>query len=148
MTSSSLTRGQFLKATGGSAAALLAIGDRAYAARRRVHVNAYRGASARPAGAGSGLAFRSRPDLQPPKVTVTSSSAAPVSATEGYLFLAPISNGGAQAGTLIVDTSGQPVWFSPSAPGQLVSNFKVQQYRGVPVLTWWEGRVLASGYGR
>ncbi len=112
-----------------------------------MQVNAGGVASARPARASPGLAFRSRPDLLPPKVTATGVAAAPPPPSEGYLFLAPTSSGGAQPGALVVDTSGEPVWFRPTTGGRLSSNLRVQQFRGAPVLTWWEGKVLASGYG-
>ena len=44
----------------------------------------------------------------------------------------------AQEGTLIADNDGQVVWFHPVHPG--AADFRVQRYRGKPVLTWWQGR--------
>ncbi len=92
--------------------------------------------------------MRSRPDLHPPAVSVSNRAAARPALAEGYTFLGPTSGGGAQSGPLIVDAAGRLVWFRPVSSGKWVSNFRVQQYRGEPVLTWWEGRVLTPGYGQ
>jgi hypothetical protein len=62
----------------------------------------------------------------------------------GYLFLAPKKNV-AQSGPLIADNDGQVVWFHPVRPG--AADFRVQRYRGEPVLTWWQG-VSTKGVGR
>lgn len=92
------------------------------------------------------MSFHSRPDLRPPSVSITAGSAP---SSEGYVFLGPTGNSAAQAGPMIVDSSGQLVWFKPVPTGWWVSNFEVQEYRGRPVLTWWEGEVdTVSGYGR
>ncbi len=132
-----LTRGQFLRAAGGAAAVSL-VGGRAYAA----------GAvspepQAAPAGA---VQFHSRPDLRPPATSIAGSPSSGTSAT-GYSFLGPTATRGAQAGPLIVDAAGQPVWFQPVPNGHLSSNIRVQVYKGQLVLTWWEGKVI-SGYGQ
>jgi hypothetical protein len=44
---------------------------------------------------------------------------------------------------MMIDGLGQLVWFGKYRSAR---DFKVQRYRGKPVLTWWEGRVLA-GHG-
>jgi hypothetical protein len=75
-------------------------------------------------------AFRSRPDLRPPKVTVATPS-------HGYVFTAPYSAAG-QAGPMIFDGGGRLVWFHPLPPGEIAGDFRVQRYRGHRVLTWWE----------
>ena len=91
------------------------------------------------------LSFTSRPDLNPPLVEVTTSlpSAAP-----GYIFLAPTS-GPSQLGPLIIDETGEPVWFHPlpADSTKAVHNFRVQTFRGHQVLTWWEGQ-YANGFGQ
>src|SRR5829696_6388797 len=84
-------------------------------------------------------AFRSRPDLSPPAVEV----ATPAEDTApGLIFLAPEAGGAAQGGSLILDDSGQVVWFRslrhPINPSSRVMNFEVQTYRGEQVLTWGE----------
>ena len=38
-------------------------------------------------------------------------------------------------------------WFRSLADGLAATDFRTQQYRGKPVLTWWEGKVL-GGYGQ
>jgi hypothetical protein len=86
--------------------------------------------------------FVSRPDLLPPKLTVTKTSDA---TAPGDVFLTP-SGGNVGRGPLIVDGEGQPVWFQPVGGGAVI-NLDVQQYRGQPVLTWFQGRVAAPGYG-
>ena len=84
--------------------------------------------------------FVSEPDLKPPIVTITT----PAHGTApGYVFFAP-KKGLPQSGPLILDNRGEPVWFDPSAAG--ATDFRVQRYKGKPVLTWWEGR-SALGYG-
>ncbi len=98
-------------------------------------------------------AFRSRPDLRPPTVTITADAAGGRldRIDPGFLFLGPgpVSLTGAQQyGPLIVDRRGGLVWFRPVAGGLEVTNFMRSQYRGEPVLVWWEGQVLPSGYGR
>ena len=85
--------------------------------------------------------FQSRPDLKPPVVTITKSSRA---AAPGFVFLAPKKKV-AQQGPLIVDDAGQVVWFHPLPQG--AADFRVQRYRGRPVLTWWQG-VSTKGVGR
>jgi Arylsulfotransferase (ASST) len=109
-----------------------------------------RRASARPllrllARVESGPPYVSRPDLRPPQVTVTT----PASGTAtGLIFVAPFEFGGSVGphyGPLIVDDTGELVWFEPRAK-LTAMNLKVQRYHGAPVLTWYEGNVV-SGYG-
>jgi arylsulfotransferase ASST len=88
--------------------------------------------------------FASRPDLKPPpfRVLTAARSTAP-----GYVFIAPKMKV-VQAGPMILDNRGQAVWFHP-LPTRGVADFKVQRYKGKPVLTWWRGRApmgVGSGY--
>jgi hypothetical protein len=78
--------------------------------------------------------FVSRPDLQPPRITVVHRG---LGIADGHLFLAP-SSGPGQRGVLIADNAGEPIWFHPTSP-RTAMNFRVALYRGEPVLTWWEG---------
>src|SRR5215210_7833964 len=78
-------------------------------------------------------AFRSRPDLHPPAVTVSRQARGQAS---GHVFIAP-KLGLGQHGPMIIDDSGRPVWFRDR---KYALNFKAQHYRGEPVLTWWEGK--------
>jgi Arylsulfotransferase (ASST) len=88
--------------------------------------------------------FVSRPDLQPPPVKVLTKRPG---TAPGYVFLGPKMKV-LQAGPEILDDSGQVVWFHTlSSHG--VSDVKVQNYRGKPVITWWRGRApmgVGSGY--
>src|SRR5215207_8952442 len=80
-------------------------------------------------------AFRSRPDLNPPAVEVdtqASDDTAP-----GYIFLAPEKGDTGQGGSMILDDSGQVVWFYPlRGPYERAMNFETQTYQGRNVLTW------------
>ena len=79
--------------------------------------------------------FVSRPDLRPVPVSVLTPAR---HTAPGYVFLAPKKDVD-QAGPLILDDRGQVVWFDPlSTHG--VTDFRVQTYRGRPVLTWWQGQ--------
>jgi hypothetical protein len=87
--------------------------------------------------------FRSRPDLHPPvvKIRVAAHDTAP-----GYVFLAP-KMAVVQAGPMIMDNRGQLVWFHPLKFTKGVTDFRVQRYKGKPVLTWWRGRLSNVGVG-
>ncbi len=81
--------------------------------------------------------FHSRPDLAPPFVNVNTSlpGQAP-----GLLFLSPKSKRDEkQAGPLIADNSGQPIWFAPLPGITAATDFRTQTYKGKPVLTYWRG---------
>jgi hypothetical protein len=75
--------------------------------------------------------FVSRPDLKPPRMTTRG-------ATTDFVFLAP-SSGPGQRGAMILDGRGELVWFH-RVTDKAVTDFKVQQLHGNPVLTWWEGK--------
>src|SRR5918993_5779018 len=77
--------------------------------------------------------FRSRPDLKPPAVTVSTRARG---RAPGHVFISP-KLGRGQHGPLIVDDLGRPVWFRNDL---YALDFKVQTYKGEPVLTWWEGK--------
>jgi Arylsulfotransferase (ASST) len=87
-----------------------------------------------PLRAGDRQSFRSRPDLKPPTVTVTTRSA---DAAPGDLFLAPYSGAG-QYGPMILDGNGQLIWFKALPHQTRAADFRVQQYQGQPVLSWWQ----------
>jgi hypothetical protein len=92
-----------------------------------------------PASAG-GPVYASRPELEPPAVSVTGTAT-------GDVFLAPKSVAG-QSGPMILDAHGGLVWFHPEPKGVIPNDFKVQTYRGQPMLTWWEGNTNSRGYGQ
>jgi len=88
--------------------------------------------------------WHTRPDLRIPALTVTHSE--PGASTDP-IFIAPYNSPTGQAGAVIADGAGQPIWENPLA-GKVTTNFRVQHYRGSPVLTWWEGEIeLGHGVG-
>jgi hypothetical protein len=89
--------------------------------------------------------YSSAPTLTPSSVTVT--TPAKPGATPGDFFLAPYQGVGTP-GPMIVDQSGNLVWFHPLPSGIESTNFSVQQYEGKPVLVWWQGRILEVGFGQ
>jgi hypothetical protein len=98
---------------------------------------------------GNVRAFHTRPDLKPPTIEVTGAPPA----DNGYLFLGPWASGGDQPGPLMVDQDAEPVWFNPvslnaGVSSQWGTNFRPWQYRGRPVLAWWDGYVDQNGLGQ
>jgi hypothetical protein len=89
---------------------------------------------------GSAQSFRSRPDLHPPVVGVNVEANDEVA--PGYVFVA-VKKGTGQDGPMIMDNQGRLVWFSKD---RYATDFKVQTYKGEPVLTWWQGGIVA-GHG-
>lgn len=79
--------------------------------------------------------FVSRPDLRPPQITLLTRTR---HASPGYIFIAPKKKV-EQGGPLILDNRGRVVWFLP-VDRRGVTDFRVQRYRGKPVLTWWRGK--------
>lgn len=92
-------------------------------------------------------------DPQPVPITILASSPA---VAHGLIFVTPaggappppvadagLSNGGppptapsSKQGPEIVDDQGRPVWFDELPAGLSATDFRVQEYRGEPVLTW------------
>lgn len=134
------TRRQFLKTAGAGVAGVVLLGPAGCGRGETVR------SAALPDATHSGwrevFAFRSRPEFGPPAVKVSRSAR---ETAQGYVFVAP-KKGEAQPGAMILDNEGQPVWFRPVPDGQRAMDFKVQSYRGEPVITWWEG-VVAAGHG-
>ena len=48
---------------------------------------------------------------------------------------------------MILDPGGSLLWFQPLPSGVSASNFRVQEYEGRPVLTWWQGDISVHGFG-
>jgi len=89
--------------------------------------------------------FRSRPDLLPPAMTITT----PANGTApGHIFVAAKVTDG-RNGAMILDDRGDLIWFAPLDSDIAEHNdFRVQQYRGEPVLTMWEGvSQVGTGFG-
>lgn len=123
------SRRAFLVECGGALAAAAALPQASWA----------RPAARRAPGAGFAR-FVSQPSLQPPTIAVTTST----SPSPGYLLVASL-NGPGQRGPLMLDNRGQVVWFRPTS--KVAINLQAQQYKGKPVLTWWEGDVTQTGTG-
>lgn len=96
-----------------------------------------------PAGAHGVQHFHSRPDLQPSSVEVLKRGAPP---GRGDIFVAP-QYGPSQDGPMLLDTSGNLIWFHPVPKGQLATDFRTQMLGNQPVLTWWQG-YMDNGSGR
>ena len=81
-----------------------------------------------PAGSTGVQRFHSRHDLVPPSITVTQNSAPP---SAGDIFIAP-QFGPVQDGPMIIDPSGNVVWFQPTALSSklLTTDFRVQTLNG------------------
>ena len=109
--------------------------------------------------------FRSRPDLRPPVLTVSTGSPVGASGAGGSsiggasgasgataalapddLFVAPY-NGPGQSGPMIVEPDGSLVWFKPLPTFTSATNLAVQTYEGRPALTWWQGDITIHGFG-
>ncbi len=77
---------------------------------------------------------------QPPAVTVLKASPR---ASAGSIFVAPkfvgTVGGAGPQGPEILDGQGRTVWFDQVPADQQATDFRVQRYRGRPVLTWWQG---------
>ena len=139
-----MTRRKFLQAAG-PGAAWIALGTTLGCERTggaRAMASGTRGEQA--------WAFRSRPEFSPPAVKVTTQARA--TAAPGSIFVSPKMEPGAtgpnQDAPLIVDDSGQPVWFHPLGEETMDAfNFEVQTYKGETVLTWWEGHHTGFGQG-
>ncbi len=134
---STLTRRELLRTAGAGALGLTLIGGAGELLAGAL-------ASSRPAGPPPPPRWISRPDLRIPSLTVTARHA---SASELPIFLAPYNSPTGQAGAVIVDPGGEPIWENPLS-GKVTTNFRMQHYRGAPVLTWWEGSIeLGHGVG-
>ena len=87
-----------------------------------------------------GVDYSTAPDaLQPPAISVlkTSPNLAP-----GAIFVAPKITGAVsgQQGPEIVDNEGRPIFFQPVTAPYTAGDFRAQQYRGQPVLTYDVGQ--------
>lgn len=86
------------------------------------------------------------PGLVVPKLKVTHAA---TGTAAGYIFIAPKqSDSDAPGGPTIVDGQGRVVWYRQMPRGEEATDFRAQVYRGLPVLTWWQGVSTRAGYGR
>jgi hypothetical protein len=99
-------------------------------------------AAANPEPTSSVQTFITRPDLQPPSVSLTAYGPSTAGAPP-FIFLSPrnyIAGAPGQAGLMIVDRQGRLVWFKPTSEAPF--DFNTQSYQGNAVLTWWQGDVI------
>ena len=107
-------------------------------------------------------AFVTRHDLRPPRLRISVNSPA---AASGDIFIAPlvapaqldVKTGKpvieknarlfGQYAPTILDGNGRLVWTQPVPRGLEAFDFRPQFYRGAPALTWWQGRLTATGVG-
>jgi len=89
-------------------------------------------------------------DLTPPPITVLTSHRG---TARGLIFVAPktaptATSAAPVQGPEIIDELGRPVWFHAVTGGDQAADFRVQSYRGQPVLTWWQGQShTGAGHG-
>lgn len=146
------TRQQFLGAAGAGAAGVAILGLSGCGPQEGSRAGGQQG-GARVADTpgtrqGGVHTFRSRPNLRPPVVEVTKSARGTAS---GHLLVAAKNGVGgeehpSQDGLMILDGDGQPVWLLPVHGDEDAMDFRVQSYRGEPVLTWWQG--VHEGWGQ
>lgn len=89
--------------------------------------------------------FRTRPDLLPPPIRITTPA---YRTAPGYVFVAAKVPDG-RNGAMILDDRGDLIWFAPLDLDIAEHNdLRVQEYRGEPVLTVWEGvSQVGTGFG-
>jgi len=92
--------------------------------------------------------FISEPNLNPTKINITIYNKDKIDNSE-YIFTSPfIFYGDAisgQTGSLIMDILGNPIWFRKLDSIYLQNaDFRVQKYKGKPVLTMWEGCISGT----
>jgi hypothetical protein len=87
--------------------------------------------------AGTGLAEPPAPDVEVRRPGLA----------RGDLFVAPQDMTKAPRGPRIMDDHGRPIWFRELPTTVFATDFRVQEYRGEKVLTWWEGEATNNGKG-
>ncbi|HET6149171.1 MAG TPA: arylsulfotransferase family protein [Polyangia bacterium] len=99
-------------------------------------------------GSAPGVPLAATPgDLTPPPISVLTAKRG---TARGLIFVAPKTPASPTQvqGPEIIDEQGRPIWFHAVGGGDQVADFRVQSYRGEPVLTWWQGRShTGAGHG-
>ena len=105
---------------------------------RRARIGVPKEIRADPGGTPEGSQkFRSRPGLRPLTLKVTQKGER---ASNSNIFVA-LKAGAGQDGPTIFDQNGRVVYFKRVPKFKSAFDFRVQQYKGEPVLTYWEGGV-------
>lgn len=121
-------------------------GDYTIEVARRPRVPKIRAQEPWTKGKGAVEEYVTRPDIKVPEVTV---KAATEGRSEGLVFVAP-KGGRGHDGPLIVDDTGRTVFFEKMPKDRVATDFRAQEYKGKPVLTWWQGGLIVGdgrGYG-
>lgn len=88
--------------------------------------------------------FHSRPDLTPPRIEI---DVHPGDVDPGYV-VTDCHDGPGQQGPIMLNSSGALTWFRPLSSGATPSlrafNTRIQRYQGEPVLSWFQGAVVAA----
>jgi Arylsulfotransferase (ASST) len=88
--------------------------------------------------------FRSRPDLRPPEIVIDVHAKHVI---PGFVFT-DCHGGVAQQGPMILTDTGRLVGFQPLSatptPAHRAFSVRVQTYQGKPVMTWFQGGVVAA----
>jgi hypothetical protein len=89
-------------------------------------------------------ALHTLPGISPPRLTVTraASGVAP-----GLVFVAEKGGKSKPSGPVIADNRGRILWYHEVPAGLEATDFRMQTYRGKPVLTWWQGTISKAGVG-
>ena len=93
---------------------------------------------------GEAAEFVTRPDLTPPLIDIEASGQLDP-ADDDLTFVAPKGEESPMNSLLIADAEGEPVWIQDTDGKSY--DFRVQQYQGEPVLTYWRGESRDQGYG-
>jgi hypothetical protein len=96
-----------------------------------------------PAPASSYQSFVSAPDVHPPILNVTVPDHDPSAGD----ILTTVGPGPGQYGPLIYTPQGRVIWFDALPDGLSAENLSMQGFEGQQDLTWWQGHVLALGFG-
>jgi hypothetical protein len=97
-----------------------------------------------PALPSSYQSFASAPSLHPPILDVTAPDRDPAA---GQVMMT-VGPGPGEYGPVIYTPQGRLIWFENLPGGVNALNLSVQSYEGQHDLTWWQGRVFASGFGK
>ena len=89
--------------------------------------------------------YVSAPGLHPARLNVEVNRPGKAS---GLLFVDPFAGSAAaqvgEAGPLIVESDGSPVWFHPVPTGERALDFTTQADAGKPALSWWQGTLTGA----
>jgi hypothetical protein len=78
----------------------------------------------------------------PPPISILQDSG---SLADGLVFIGPTTTASSQpSGAEILDNQGRMVWFNAVPSGLVATDFRVQTYKGLPVLTWMQSSAFGA----